>query len=856
VGRAVSEPDSQPDDPRLLRLLAAVAANSPLEAEPEPQPLLAVGTWVAHFQIRGVLGQGGMGVVYLAFDERLGREVALKVLGGPAAKTLYLSEARAASAVEDARIARVFEIGEADGRAFVAMERIAGVSLRTWLRESSAPQPVRFALGLEICRAVACLHRAGLVHCDLKPENVMVEAPGRIKLVDFGLARRAGPGSSTPVRGGTRGYLAPEVAAGDSPDPRADVFALGVLLDELLSPRRSSRLSNVLAQARAADPTRRPQSAAELAAAVEACAQRRPGAALRVALPALALIGTGALALWVHRSPVAAPSSLSLKRLTGRPLDQPISDAAISVDGKRVAWVDDSGAFVGAYPLLGSPTHVEVEGRAVGVRRLLEGNGWQVVSELASGERVVWTVPPDGRGARVWGRGRFRAPSISPDGTHLVTVDNRRVLVFAKGEQRPERSFDVAPSFPCVAQWSPDGRFFAVALAQPSTAAVSSSVLVLKADTFERVLQIESPLLMQFFSVPVIAWAPSGALLYALSDAPGAGSGTAIWMRAVDARGSFAAPVRLSAIDRQSVSAIALSSSGELLTLRSDTRTVAATAAVDSDGRLGAPGPSFTEEELDSRFSSFGPDGVLGMSLRESVPRLLGEGLATGDAAQTWPEPGFKPGQIFFWETALPLEAGLVDWHLVLESGGARRTLGLPFSVREGLSLTRPPPTSTRVRCAPRTGICVIAHTEGDELSFWRLSDDGEARLSFRLTTENRLNLAWDLAPDASALVVADGPNSLALYGMDGERLARWSSSTQHRVQSLACANHCDAVFFSGLGDEPKNFQIARTDWKSESTAYASGATQALDLRVAPSGATVGLTLRSYDTDLWLTQLQ
>ena len=223
---------------------------------------LQPGERLLHFEVVRELGRGGMGVVYEARDTKLRRRVALKVLpsavaGDPERRERFLREARAAAAVTHPNLVVVFEIGESEARLFIAMEFVEGESLRAHLARHAAGLPPDEAVRIAsaIAAGLARAHRAGVVHRDLKPENVMI-APDGVKLLDFGIAKAlepvdaaaahaehatvTGSGAALTHEGamiGTPGYMAPEQVSGKASDRRADVFALGVVLYELLTGR-------------------------------------------------------------------------------------------------------------------------------------------------------------------------------------------------------------------------------------------------------------------------------------------------------------------------------------------------------------------------------------------------------------------------------------------------------------------------------------------------------------------------------------------------------------------------------------------------------------------------------------------
>jgi len=222
---------------------------------------LAVDTTLAHYHILSLLGAGGMGEVYLAEDTRLGRKVALKLL--PARLTQdterlhrFVQEAKATSALNHPHIVTIYEIGEDEAGRFIAMELVEGQTLR------ALPKPCPFNLlinlAVQIARALAATHAAGITHRDVKPENIMLRHDGYVKVLDFGLARLAplmGSGSeaATLIHNtapgallGTLAYLSPEQARGEVATSAADIFALGIVLYELSTGQHPFKADSLL----------------------------------------------------------------------------------------------------------------------------------------------------------------------------------------------------------------------------------------------------------------------------------------------------------------------------------------------------------------------------------------------------------------------------------------------------------------------------------------------------------------------------------------------------------------------------------------------------------------------------------
>ncbi|MDZ5075987.1 protein kinase domain-containing protein [Nesterenkonia sp. HG001] len=200
-----------------------------------------IGTTVdGRYEIEDRVARGGMSTVYLARDARLGRHVALKVLFPHLAEDRkvverFEQEARNAALISHPHVVQVLDQGQTRETAYLVMEHVPGATLRTLLKRG--PMTPRLALTYTeaILHGLGAAHRAGLVHRDIKPENVLVSRDGRIKLADFGLARAATHHSGTSTLMGTVAYISPELLSGEGADERADIYAVGILLYEMLT---------------------------------------------------------------------------------------------------------------------------------------------------------------------------------------------------------------------------------------------------------------------------------------------------------------------------------------------------------------------------------------------------------------------------------------------------------------------------------------------------------------------------------------------------------------------------------------------------------------------------------------------
>ena len=221
---------------------------------PEVPLDIQIGTAISRYRIAERLGSGGMGVVYRARDERLGRDVALKLLAGVSldsgdASQRFVREAQLAATLNHPNIVTIYEVEEADGHHFIAMEFVEGETLRARIARGSLDLDEVIRIGADVAEALDAAHALGLVHRDIKPANILLTRAGRAKVADFGLAKRVEDASlmdnaatvsdlsRAGAVAGTVSYMSPEQTRGDALDPRSDLFSLGVVLYEALTGR-------------------------------------------------------------------------------------------------------------------------------------------------------------------------------------------------------------------------------------------------------------------------------------------------------------------------------------------------------------------------------------------------------------------------------------------------------------------------------------------------------------------------------------------------------------------------------------------------------------------------------------------
>jgi eukaryotic-like serine/threonine-protein kinase len=527
------------------RLLAADEQGAGfLEGTPTELLGLTFGDWgpatlsgrtISHFRIGEPLGCGGMGVVYEAEDLQLGRSVALKFLApelvrDPVAKARFLTEARAASALDHANLCTIHEAGETeDGLLFLAMPRYDGESLER--RIARGPLPVDEALDIVVqaSRGLAKAHEHGIIHRDVKPGNLFVTRDGVVKILDFGIAKLMGEVGPTRRDAllGTPAYMAPEQTRGEPVDARADVWSLGVVLYEMLAGRRPfvggsgaavvhavlhgtpeplthlrpevpAELARILSRMLAKDPRQRPADAAEALADLRS---------------ALALPTTGSL------SP-SAPSR-PRRRLSWAALGAVALAVVIAVG--LLVWRGDGvtpallpGQIVQLTDLQGSETFPSLspDGRFFVYTKSIDGNFDLFLQRVAGSKPTNLTAgsPADDY-----------QPAFSPDGHQIAFRSEREgggiFLMGATGESvKRLTDFGFNPA------WSPDGREIAVATEgafDPRSRASLSQIVRIDIAT-----GAQRPLGVQDGVQP--AWSPNG-LRIAFWGVAQPGNRRAIW---------------------------------------------------------------------------------------------------------------------------------------------------------------------------------------------------------------------------------------------------------------------------------------------------------------------------------------
>jgi len=782
---------------------------------------------IAHYTILERLGAGGMGAVYRARDERLGRDVALKLLpaeifADPDARARLLKEARLASALNHPNVCTIYEAGDADGQAYLAMELVRGRPLGAMIPRDGLPTQSVLDYGAQIADALEHAHAEGVVHRDLKAANVVVTGEGRAKVLDFGLAQRvpiagadatdAATLSQSGSIAGTPPYLSPEVLRGEPADARSDIWALGILLYQMASggmpfrgetgpalsaailkdpapplpARVPAGLRSVIARCLEKDPARRYRNAGEVRAALETlrsdleapvASRAEGGGRWGPRVVVLLVIVAALVGSWLALRQPWRAHEVKQRQLTTNPVESPVYSGALSPDGKTLAYVDGAGLFLrsvdsGETRPVELPPECILKGQIFPVVDWFPDGSQLLVNALdRDGKSVEWVIPTLGGRPRVLLDDGIVA-TISRDGRHLAFLrrdpQSQLTDIWCSGPngEDPRRlvASDSSGIITTWATWSPDGR--RVAYVRGSSLSGAEQYWIETCDLSGRTRRAYTPTPQQAlhpYSVP--CWLPGGRLAFSLTDPPPNQGDMNLWSVRVDSKtGAPSGPPRR--ITQWQHQSILLPSAPS----RDGKRLAVGALMYQSDCYIGrvAGGDSALQGvrrlTLDSRFDwqpSWLPDNsaIVFASDRNGSEDIFRQALDAPEAEPIVTGPG---------DQNVPSVSPDGAWTLYIDhpapSGSnpapTARLMRAPIAGGPSIKVFDVQANATYACAPPPASLCVLSELVRDQTVFTEF-DPVRGRGRELLRVPSKWERPWGLSPDGKALAIVDPLDSI-----------------------------------------------------------------------------------------------
>jgi serine/threonine protein kinase len=568
-------------DPSLRHEVETLLASSDgvrssfLQSSSTLRVTLTPGTKLGEYEVKSLVGSGGMGEVYRAHDSRLGRDVAIKVLpslfsADSGRLRRFELEARAAAALNHPNILAVFQMGTYEGAPYLVSELLEGETLRDQIRRGRLSVRKAIACGVQIVHGLAAAHEKGIVHRDLKPENLFVTKDERVKILDFGLAKLTQPQSSSEhsaptlsegtepgVVMGTVGYMSPEQVRGQTADHRADIFAFGAILYEMLAGKRAfdkptspdtmsailnedppgisqvatnipSALQRLVHRCLEKNPEQRFQSASDLAFALDALSETSGNAAAvsnnqsrRIfklwAVAAVFAVVVAIVLVIRFRTPRHPEQKHELveRQLTANPPENGISSATMSRDGKYLAYGDYSNNLYLLAIDSGEIRQVPLPARYYPVDWYPDGNHLLLWGADGIG---LWKMSTwDFSLRKLWG-GLASEAALSPDGSHIAFIKDLRAvwLIGADGEEPHEVLASDAEVILSGIAWSPTSQRLAYTRYLSSASNPEVTIETCDLAGGARSVVLSDAHLDVGDGMSGIAWLPDGRIIYSI----------------------------------------------------------------------------------------------------------------------------------------------------------------------------------------------------------------------------------------------------------------------------------------------------------------------------------------------------
>jgi len=602
-----------------------------------PRVTLMSGTRLGEYEVKSLLGSGGMGEVYRARDARLGRDVAIKVLPSSLSSDTdrlrrFEQEARAAAALNHPNILAVFQMGTYEGAPYLVSELLEGETLREQIKRGRLSIRKAIDYAVQIARGLAAAHDKGIVHRDLKPENLFVTKDGRVKILDFGLAKLTQPqldsahaaatlteGTEPGVVMGTVGYMAPEQVRGQTADHRADVFAFGAILYEMLAGKRAFQkptspetmsailnedppgisqvtanippaLQRVVHRCLEKNPEQRFQSASDLPFALDALSESSDYGSARVAsapkrqvrlrwivVGISGVVLMAAFGLWRRREArTLEPRSkekIALRQLTANSGEDPVMAAVISPDGKYLAYCDKRGGLF-LRSIDSGENRVLSSGPDVIAPTSWFPDGTQFLAVKYQDHYSLWRVSAL-TGIQHKIRDEVDSAKPAPDGLHIAYLNrpfpsHELWVIGLDGQELHEVVHTDPTEYIWDFSWSPTGQQIAyIVTRRGPDGKVDTRIESRDSEGKQQpsVLLSKHELVGNQMEETGLRWLEDGRLIYALSELPPNEKDSNLWAIRLDPAGSMVhgSPERLTDWSGFSVSNFSASADGKRL---------------------------------------------------------------------------------------------------------------------------------------------------------------------------------------------------------------------------------------------------------------------------------------------------
>jgi serine/threonine protein kinase/Tol biopolymer transport system component len=887
-----------------------------LQSAPLPVALTP-GTKLGEYEIVMLVGSGGMGEVYRARDARLGRDVAIKVLPmffSTDADRLrrFEQEARAAAALNHPNILAVFQMGTHQGAPYLVSELLEGETLRAHLKRGRLAVRKAIDYGVQIAHGLAAAHEKGIVHRDLKPENLFVTRSGRVKILDFGLAkltqRHASSDPGEPTRGaeteegvvmGTVGYMAPEQVRGETADHRADIFAFGAILYEILTGTRAFQkptspetmtailnedppsisqvtknippaLQRVVHRCLEKNPEQRFQSDSDLAFALDAvsytssdkatfallnAARPRNSVAWMIAFATVVIFAT----VLVWRSWLGAKfrparhSEIIRRQLTANAAGDPVVSSAISRDGRYLAY---NG-------VISSKVHV-LQIDTGEVREIPSSDSAQVADWFPDGAHLlvrrfghpgIWKMSIwDGAYRKILEEPLLTHEAISPDGLHVAFTRNLQQLAMVGSDGDDPRTILTAAPGGVIEElaWSPDGKRLVYGRTRGPSGQAEATLETCDLDGGHPTTILSDRRLHGRNGMTPLLWLRDGRVLYSFGDAPNYD----IWSIDVDPEtgNRLGQPVTVTRWEKDMPGSLSASADGKRLVyaLEHD-RDVLYVA----DLRSGNKRPSTSRLTVDDWDSH--PGDWLGDSkallfdswrngkwviVKRSLSAQNEDVLVSGTENYRYPALTPNGDRLLFTVSETPRR-----------EDSSRRLMTMPTEGGVRSALLK---GAYSYHCARSpSGGCVLAEPQGQQLVFFLLDPvKGKGAEIQRVDADHT---DWSLSPDGTQIALGDA-----------EGWVRILTLANHKVTNLHTAGKWWAVqHITWAADERHVFATAWSDktFMSQSILFLDryGRAQIVDqvlgygawlddMRASPDGRYLAYTKRSFEGNVILLE--